>query len=112
MRNVWDEYYRGNQNTHFMIRNFFSENRAVYDIMWKHVVERGRAHMTIWLMGIASLITKATHTHTHNHSHYVIFIAFPLQQWSQKRAPILRLYVHCLSCSMLELLTHQGNRRL
>ena len=25
--------------THFMFNNFFSENRAVYEIMWKDMVE-------------------------------------------------------------------------
>jgi hypothetical protein len=37
-------------------------------------------------MRIARWITKATDTH----SEYVILIAFPLQQWSHKRASILR----------------------
>ena len=32
------------------------------------------------------------------HSEYVVLIAFTLQQWFYKRATMLRLYVHCLSC--------------
>jgi len=32
---------------------FFFENRAVYEIMWKNVVERCRPHMTIWRMRTA-----------------------------------------------------------
>jgi len=28
--------------THFVFRNFFSENLAVYEIMWKNIVERDR----------------------------------------------------------------------
>jgi len=35
MRNVSDTSYRENQNTHFIFINFFSENRSVYEIMWK-----------------------------------------------------------------------------
>jgi hypothetical protein len=107
LRNVSDEHCRGNQRTHFVIRIFFFffENRAVYEIMWKNIVQRGTAHMAIRLMRIASWITKATH------SHYVIIVAFPQQQWLHKRAQILRLLVHCLSCLMLKLLIHQGNRR-
>ena len=31
---------------------FFSEKRAVYEIMWKNIVEPGRPHMT-WRMRIA-----------------------------------------------------------
>jgi hypothetical protein len=40
------------------------ENRAVYEIMWKNVVERVRPQMTIWRMRIACWIPKATNTHT------------------------------------------------
>ena len=31
-----------------------------------------------------------THTHTHTQSQYVILIPFPLQQWLQERASMLR----------------------
>ena len=44
---------------------FFFENRAVYEIMWKNIVQRGRPHMTLGRMRTACWITKATHTHTH-----------------------------------------------
>jgi len=33
--------------THFVFSNFFFENRAVYEIMWKYTVEWGRLQMTI-----------------------------------------------------------------
>jgi len=32
---------------------FFSENRAVYETMWKNIIEGGRLRMTIWRLGIA-----------------------------------------------------------
>jgi len=35
MRNVSDKSCRENQNTRFVFCNFFSENRAFYDIMRK-----------------------------------------------------------------------------
>jgi hypothetical protein len=35
MRNVSDKRCRENQNTHLSVREYFSENRAVYEIMWK-----------------------------------------------------------------------------
>ena len=55
---VSDKYCRDNQNTHFMFYNvFFLEIRAVYEIMWKNIVERGRPHMTIRRMRIACWIT-------------------------------------------------------
>jgi len=78
MRNVSDKSCTENQNTHFVFINFFSppENRAVYEIMWKNIVERGRPQMAIWRMRIACWIPNATNTH----SQYVILIAFPLKQ--------------------------------
>jgi len=40
-RNVWDKRCRENQNTRFAFSNFFFfDNRAVYEIMWKNIVER------------------------------------------------------------------------
>jgi hypothetical protein len=44
-------------------------------------------------MRFACWVTKATNTH----SEYVILIAFPRQQWLQKRASLLRYtYIACL----------------
>jgi hypothetical protein len=52
MRNISDKSCRGNQNTHFMLKNVFVENRTVCEIMWINTVERGRTR-TIWPMRIA-----------------------------------------------------------
>jgi hypothetical protein len=41
---------------------------AVYEIMWKNIVEPNRPQMTIWRMRIAYWIAKATDTY----SEYVI----------------------------------------
>jgi hypothetical protein len=46
MRNVLDESRRDNRNTHFMFSNFFSENRAVYEIMSKNMVKPEGPKMT------------------------------------------------------------------
>jgi hypothetical protein len=43
MRNVSDKSGRENQNTHFMYN-------AVYEIVWKKFVQRGRSQMKIWRM--------------------------------------------------------------
>jgi len=90
MRNVSDKRCRETENKHFVLSNFFFENRAVYEKMWgeKNIVDRGRPKMTIWRMRIASWIPKAANTHTHKN---VILIAWPPQQWLHKRAPMLRL---------------------
>jgi hypothetical protein len=58
--------------THFMFNNLFSESRAVYEIMWKNMVQPDRRQITIWRMRIACWITKATHKLTQ----YAILIAF------------------------------------
>jgi hypothetical protein len=64
----------------------FLKNRALYEIMWKNIVARGRPYMTIWRMRIVCWIPKATNTH----SECVILIAFPLQQCLLERTAVLR----------------------
>jgi hypothetical protein len=72
---------------------FFPENRAVYEKIWKNIVEWGKPQMTIWRKRIACWIPKATNTH----SRYAILITFPLQQWLHERASMLRYtYIACL----------------
>ena len=41
---------------------FFFENRSVYEVMWKNIVE-GAGHRSIWHIRTA-WIPKATNTHT------------------------------------------------
>jgi len=43
MRNVSDKSCRENQNTHFVFRNFSSENRAFYETMWGEYRRAGQA---------------------------------------------------------------------
>jgi hypothetical protein len=64
MRNISDKCCRENQNTHFVLNNFFPENRAVHEIMRKSIVELGSPQMTIRCMSFACWIAKATHTHS------------------------------------------------
>jgi len=64
MKNVSDKSVENYRNTHCIVSNFFSpENRALYEIMWKIIIEWGKAQMTIWRMNIAYWIPKATNTH-------------------------------------------------
>jgi hypothetical protein len=49
--------------TLIMFDSFFFENLAIYEIMWKISVERGRPQMKIWRMRIACWISRATNTH-------------------------------------------------
>jgi hypothetical protein len=61
-------------------------NCAVYEIMWKSMVDPGRPQMTIERMRIACWIPKATNIHTS----WVILNAFQLQQLLHERASMLR----------------------
>jgi len=92
MRNVSDKIYRENQNIHFAFNNF-KKKSAVYEEMWKNIVERVRPQMKIWRMRIACWIPKATNTY----SEYIILIAFPLQKLLQECSSIFRYaYIACL----------------
>jgi hypothetical protein len=50
MRNVLYKRCRENQNTHFMISNFFSENRTIYEIIPKNMAKIEAPQMT-WQYG-------------------------------------------------------------
>jgi len=43
---------------------FLFENRAIYEIMWKKVVDRGGPQLTIWGMSFVCWIPEAANTHT------------------------------------------------
>ena len=47
MGNVSDRNRRENQNTHYVLNNVFSENRTVYDVMWKNMVKPDRPEMAV-----------------------------------------------------------------
>jgi hypothetical protein len=49
-----------------MFKNFFPENGAVYELMWKKCDRARHATDGVWRMRIACWITKATDTHTQN----------------------------------------------
>jgi len=64
---------------------FFSENSAVYEIMWKNLVDLDRLQMTVRRMCISCWMPRATDTH----SQYVILIAFPIQPCLHQHASVL-----------------------
>ena len=70
---------------HFMFNNIFSENRAVYEIMWKKRVEPHTSQMKIWRTHIACRISEATNAH----SEYIIRTGFLRQQSLHERASLL-----------------------
>jgi len=82
MKNISDKFVEKIKNSILCIIFFFSENRTVYETMWKNAVEPDRPPMTTYGTRITCWIPKATNTH----SEYVILVAFPLQQWLRKRS--------------------------
>jgi hypothetical protein len=63
------------------------------------MAEPGWPQMTVRLILIACWIRKATDAH----SGYVILFAFPLQQWLDERALMLRsTYIGCLAICLYE----------
>jgi len=79
MRNVSDKICSENKKKKniFCSIIFFSENHAVYEIMWKNILEPA-----IWRMRIACWLPEATNTH----SECVVLIPFPQHQWLHERA--------------------------
>ena len=77
--------------THIFYSIFYFRNSAVYERLWKNIVEPGRPQMIIWRMRIACLLNKATHSFT------TFSTSFPLQKWLHD-APECYIVLHCLSC--------------
>jgi hypothetical protein len=92
MRNVSDKICRENENTHFVFSEFLTENRAVYEIMWKNIVEWGRPQMTLRRMRIACCIPEATDTHTQN------TYWFSTATMVARTCLNVKFYLHCPSC--------------
>ena len=67
MINVSNKRCRRNESAHFISSNFFfsSENRAVFEIISKKVVEPERPQMTIWRR-VAYWISKTTRQQAHS----------------------------------------------
>jgi hypothetical protein len=78
-----------------MFNNFFLfENRVVYEIMWKNIVEPDIPQITIWRLHITYRMPKATDTH----SEYVILIAFSTATMVEQTRLNITSYVYFLSC--------------
>ena len=92
-KNVFETKFVEKIETHIFYSITFFDNRVIYEIVWKNGLERGRPQMTMWRMRIACLIPRAINTDTG----CVILITFPLQQWLNERALMLRCaYIACI----------------
>jgi hypothetical protein len=79
--------------THFIFNNFFFENCAVCDLLWKNIVEPGRPQMTKWSMRIYT----GYHMQRTNTQNTQYLMLFHITNVSQVRF-FVRLYVHGQSC--------------
>ena len=81
-----------------MLKNvFFSENRAVHEIMWENIVVPDRPQMIIWRTRIACWTPKAKKPLIiYNYTHHTSTI----RMFARTRLSVV-LYAHCLSCSLL-----------
>jgi len=103
-----------NQNIFFMWNNLFFETRAVYEIMWKNIVDPGRA--TIRRMRMAYWLSKATHTH----SEYVVLATFHCnygytntpQCYVIRTLPVLFSQTLVRNCARLGYYAAGGTRRV
>jgi len=62
MRILSEESCRENQNTHFIFSNFLFENHAVYEAVWKNILQPDPPQMTRWGMRIAYWVPKVANT--------------------------------------------------
>jgi len=89
MKNINDKICRENQNTHFTFSEFL-KNCAIYEIIYKNMVEPDRPQIIVWHMRIACWISKSTDTHS------IMLTAFPLQQWLHEHAWMFQCtYITC-----------------
>ena len=87
MRNVSGKSCRENQNTHFVQKVFF--NCAIYEVMWKNMVEPGRTQVKIMHIKDARIHTYITmKTYCFSTGTMVTFMHL-----------IVTLHVQCLSCN-------------
>ena len=92
MRNISGKICKENENTHFMLNNFF-ENHNVYEITRKNIVEPDGLQTTIRHISISCWIPKATDTQ----SEYVTYF-FSTATIVERKCLIVTLYTHCLYC--------------
>jgi hypothetical protein len=99
MRNVSTKFVHTKHTLH--LQYFVSKNCAICEVMLKNNVQPDWSQITIWHTHIACWITKATDTY----SEFLILIASPLQRWLSETHLNVTLYVSCLSCINIMLLS-------
>jgi hypothetical protein len=107
IRNVLDKIWKSKHT--FYVQWHFPENRAVYEIMSKNVVEPERPQMTSQYGASIYLLDKQHYTHTRRKisNNYCFSTATMVRQ----RASVLRYtYIACLVTYICKNMTWPGNR--
>jgi hypothetical protein len=68
------------------------ENRSVYGMMWKNVVEPERSQMTIWCMRVSRWVPKATN----KRSQIVCYCFSTVTVVARMRLTVTLWYIACL----------------
>jgi hypothetical protein len=71
MRNVLDRVLEKIKLHFLSSETFFPENRAVYEIMPKNMLQPERPQMSIWRMSVTRWKRKVTGMRTHAHAHAI-----------------------------------------
>jgi hypothetical protein len=99
MWNVSDrKLYRKSKHT-FYVQTALRRSCCLWDSVEKYSVTTEATDNNVILRTKYALCMLDNYGKNTN-SHYVTLV-FPQQQWLHERASMLRLYVHCLSCSRL-----------
>jgi hypothetical protein len=87
MRNVSDKIVAKNQKHALQVQFFPPENRSIYEIMWKNIVQPIRPQMTSYGAAQKSAICMPGNygKNTDTPSQFLIFIAFPWQKGVHER---------------------------
>jgi len=95
MRNVSDKCFRENQNTPFVFNNLLNWESAIYEKMWKNIVEPNRHHITISGKKDHCVLESQVYRHTLRICNTYCFFSATVVAWIWLSVV---LYVCCPSC--------------
>ena len=97
MRNVSHKPCRENPNTYVVLNNFL----RISCRLWDNVEKCCRTGQATYDDMTPAHCMPDNWVYKNTRSEYETLIAFALGQWLHQRVSVLRLFVHCLSCSFV-----------
>jgi hypothetical protein len=111
-RNFSDKSCRGRQSTHFLLGNFFFENRAVCEIMWKYMAAQPNFHRWQYNTAYAHcMLDNSGHKHTLVAPNTNWFSTAKMVKRTRLNATSVRTYTVLLDISCTESLQTAGKIR-